>query len=53
MAGGQRGQGAGIGVDLRDQVSTAAVKEDIVLSGPTAPASYAFRLTGATAWRQW
>ncbi|MFD4909718.1 RHS repeat-associated core domain-containing protein [Kitasatospora purpeofusca] len=37
------------GVDLRYRVSATAVKEDIVLSGPTAPADYAFRLTGATA----
>ncbi|MEV4555829.1 RHS repeat-associated core domain-containing protein [Kitasatospora sp. NPDC049285] len=35
--------------DLRDQVSATSVKEDIVLSAPTAPAGYAFRLTGATA----
>lgn len=37
------------GVDVRDQVTGAAVKEDIVLAGPAAPAGYAFRLSGATA----
>ncbi len=37
------------GADLRDVVSSSAVKEDITLSGPAAPASYSFRLTGGTA----
>jgi RHS repeat-associated protein len=37
------------GADLQDQVSPSAVKEEITLSGPAAPASYAFRMTGASA----
>ena len=35
--------------DLSEQVQASGVKEDIVLAGPGAAASYLFRLTGATA----
>jgi hypothetical protein len=36
------------GVDLRDQVSTTGVKEDIALTQPGTAASFAFRVSGAT-----
>jgi RHS repeat-associated protein len=36
------------GADLTETVLRAGVKEDIVLSGPDAPADYAFRVRGAT-----
>ncbi|WP_344617325.1 RHS repeat-associated core domain-containing protein [Dactylosporangium salmoneum] len=33
-------------VDLRDQVTSSGVKEDLVLGGPQAPASFAFKVSG-------
>lgn len=35
-------------VDVRDQVSSAGVKEDLVLKGPGAPSSFTFTVAGAT-----
>ena len=37
------------GADLTEQVLPSGMKEDIVLTGPGAAASYSFQLTGATA----